>query len=693
MNFLKSKKGPNPDDPLQKPLDKSIQLRYLLFLGLAVIPHLLNLHQLFSGFFYLLLIYRVIGTFYPRILPGTGLVIALSIITFIIFFFSARNLSASESSISFFLILSGLKMLELKRRRDLHFSILLGFFVVITVFLHSNSIGITALMIFSVVGMLSILIDCSRIIVTNDNLYAIRHALTLSIQALPVAIVLFFLFPRFSGPLWSFNLDDSAGKTGLSDRVSPGSISRLIQSNEVAFRVVFDKKIPTQEQRYWRGPVMWQTDGKTWYRSLELIQENDMRIDGSDLFFYTVFLQPSGNPWLVLLDLPFKSPVDSMITKDFQVWTERPVGQAIRYEGTSFATVTHSHLSEQQRKLGLQLPDNVSDRMRQLAASWKNKHSDPSAIVQAALSHFNRNNFIYTLRPPMLGSNPTDEFLFETKKGFCEHYATSFVLMMRLAGIPSRLVTGYLGGEINPKSDYLLVRQSDAHAWSEVWLPASGWMRVDPTAAIAPERIEHSLDINSLSQEGSEAIFIANYPGLLGDLKRNLNWNLDALNHQWQRWIIGYDKKRQLGFLSDIGLDWVSFRNLPVLAITVTMTIFFLIVLLMNFLQREKPKPIEAAYKTFCNRLKSIGIERMPFEGPMDYHQRILSIRPDLKSQVDTIIDDYINIVYSNTYNGDIKQWMLRINEFKPKQSDAWKFHNMSNSSSTMRAIREHSSA
>ncbi|MBU0500074.1 MAG: DUF3488 and transglutaminase-like domain-containing protein [Gammaproteobacteria bacterium] len=655
-------------DPLQRPLQRYQELRFLVFFGMAASPHLFILDEVFSWTFFALLIYRVIAVFHSRLLPSRPLLLVLTLAFLILFFFRVERILGAQGGISLLLVMAGLKLLEIRRRRDLYFSVLLGFFTVITVFLHEDSPPVALLMLAAVIGMISILVESSRIAGPACRLFDLRQAAILSLQALPIALVLFLLFPRLNAPLWSFNLGEKTARTGLSDSITPGSISQLVLSSEVAFRVLFDGPIPPPRERYWRGPVLWRTDGLNWTRSPQMMapaQEVPMGLRVAD---YRIFLQPSENPWLILLDLPASAPDGSVLSRDFQVLTQTPVSALRRYQARSFTSFSPLGIDPMQQRLGLQLPSNVTPRMRALVAGWRSGAASPAQIVQKALVHFNQQPFVYSLRPPLLGNSPIDEFLFETRRGFCEHYATSFTLLMRLAGIPSRLVTGYQGGELNPQGDYLLVRQSDAHAWSEVWLPDRGWVRVDPTGAVAPERIERPLDIDAALGEGESALFVIEGSGLFRAFGRNIRWGLDALNLSWQRWIIGYDQSRQRDFLSHMGLGWVDQRLLSALAFGLAGIVFLILFAYLRRQGRERPDPLAKAYGRFCRRLAGIGISREGHEGPLDFERRVLSKRPDLAPEVAPIIGSYVGLAYGRSSPEGIDRLVKRIDAFWPRR-------------------------
>lgn len=658
------------DDPLQKPLEPSLQIRFLLFLGLAASPHLIHMDMVFSGIFYALLFYRGFATFRPQLMPGKKFLLVLTFGALVLFFVRNHSFLGDQGGVALLLLMSGLKMLELLRRRDLHFSVLLGYFTVITVFLHDHSIAVALLMFIAVMGLTSILIDSSRISQPDFGIKGFKSAGLLALQALPIALVLFFLFPRIGAPLWSFDIGGKSAKTGLSETIKPGAFSRLIQSNEIAFRVLFDGAIPPPEQRYWRGPVMWRTDGRIWWRSSLMQKETKEEVFSFDDLKYTVFLEASDNPWVLLLDHPLSATVDGYLSQDFQMVTKKPVSEIKRYDAVSSINARPQDLDPMQKRLGLQLPEGITPRMESLVSEWKKDGASQWDIVNKALKYFNEEPFIYTLRPPRLGNNPTDQFLFETRKGFCEHYATSFTLMMRLAGIPSKLVSGYLGGEINPQGDYLIVRQSAAHAWSEVYLDNEGWIRVDPTAAVAPDRIERSIDIDSVQDDGASATFTIDNTSFLYRLGRNIRWGMDALNLSWHRWIIGYDRDRQKNFLSDIGFDFINNRTIAKLvAVAFAGLILAALFIFIRTMDREKIDKISKSYQLFCRRLAKIGITRSKHEGPLDFQQRIISLRPDLQSQIEPIFRAYISLVYGSPKKGWKDKFIRQVSAFRPKSS------------------------
>ena len=542
-----------------------------------------------------------------------------------------------------------LKLLELQTGRDALLVVFLGYFLVITNFLYTQTILI-ALYMFAT----SIVITATLAVITRGAGHRpvreqLRLAGVLLAQAVPLMLVLFVFFPRIAGPGWGLPKDSTAAMTGLSDSMTPGAISSLAQSDNIAFRAKFIGAAPAAAQRYWRGPVLWHTDGRTWTPGqLELqprTPQQQVRYAGTPVR-YTITLEGHNKHWLLALDLPVDISVPALHSVDYQFQAYKPVQQRLRYSATSWPDYQTGSLTPQLRSAALQLPENLSERVQSLVRDWRRRATDDPAVVQQALEHFNTRPFVYTLQPPLLGKDPVDEFLFATRRGFCEHYAAAFVVLMRTAGIPARIVTGYQGGEYNPLGDYWLIRQSDAHAWAEVWLPDSGWQRVDPTAAVAPERIEHPLDTGA-QLAGAPAQFLLSERSLLARGWRGLQHALDALNNNWNEWILSYGPERQRALLAALGFSKASWKHLA-LILTLLMTALLLGIALW-MLVRKPPGPADPVlrvWRNFCRRLSRLGIAHDPGEGPLHLARRASSAHPNLASQVTLISNLYIRLRY-----------------------------------------------
>jgi transglutaminase-like putative cysteine protease len=559
------------------------------------------------------------------------------------------TLLGREAGAALLIAMLSLKLMEVKEVRDIYIVVFLGYFLIIIGFLFTQSPGMAAYMLVAVMLLTAVLNDLNRSQFTTPAAN-LRLAGALLLRALPLALLLFVLFPRISGPLWGLPKDAYSGMSGLDDEMTPGEISQLSQSDNIAFRASFDGPIPPPSQRYWRGPVLWETDGKGW-RSGGLREESSGRdappfIKSGTAVDYTVTLEPHNRRWLYALDLVDSAPPSAKITSDFLMLNAAPVRERLRYSVSSYPEGIASQLSRFERQRALQLPAYGDPRARALARSWRFRYRDDAAIVQQALAMFRAEPFVYTLHPPLIGENFVDTFLFETRKGFCEHYAASFSFLMRAAGIPARVVTGYQGGEFNPLGNYLIVRQRDAHAWAEVWLDGRGWTRVDPTAAVAPERVEHSID-NGFQAQGEAVRFDLTQAAWLGALWREAGYGLDALNNKWNQWVLSYGPERQEELLGWLRLGKLHWQTVAALLLVAAGGIVMWIVLHLFKWERRGKDLAALAYHGFCRKLARRGLPRLAYEAPGTFAARISKRRPDLAAQTQTITTLYVALRYS----------------------------------------------
>jgi transglutaminase-like putative cysteine protease len=560
--------------------------------------------------------------------------------------------------------------MEIKKRRDIYVSVFISYFVIITQFLFSQSLLLTLYLIIIVTGLTALLLEINRVTPAKNFLQPVLKTLQITTQALPIAIILFIIFPRITQPLWSFGSDSSA-RTGLSDRVTPGSVSDLIESSEVAFRAEFKQPPPPVQQHYWRALVLWDTDGYSWYRdkTQPITYDNTKLIMLGQPIKYEIYLEPHDEAWLIALDVPLEAPARSRLTNDFQIVYNEPVTRAKSYSLHSLTQYAMNNLSPNLRQRALKLGDTVTDNQRKLVAQWRSEAKTDSEVVQQALHFFNTNPFVYTLSPPTYLHNPVEEFLFDGRAGFCEHYATSFNQLMRIAGIPTRLILGYQGGEYNDLGDYFIVRQYHAHAWSEVWLENRGWVRVDPTAAVAPERIEYPLRLD-FGEQGAPALFELETSGLTATMIRQFTHALDSVNIQWRRWIIGYSREHQFTLMRNFGID--TYSTIQWGLITVGLVAIVLLVVVFNIIRqgRLRLSPTQQIYQRFCKKLSRVGITRRAYEGPMDFAKRATRNRPDLANQITAINDLYINLRYApQTRDKEHRRtFARRVRQFHPRR-------------------------
>lgn len=546
-----------------------------------------------------------------------------------------------------------LKFLESKNVRDLSLVIFITFILTLAKYLYSQSLLTGAFMLFLVWfnGVALISINSNRY---GANLkYKAKLSLQILVQSIPVMLILFVLFPRISGPLWGIPNSDDSAVTGISESMSPGKFSNLTKSAEVAFRVKFESEIPPTNKRYWRGPVLWQYDGRTWTHGRRSYTQQATVNAITAPINYTVTLQPTGQDFLFTLDMPTKIVKDALVNQEFQIISKEKINAVTQYKASSaldYTINTNLPFDHWQFEYGTDLPEGFNPKTIAYGESLREKYDSDQLIINAALKNFSNDDFYYTLNAPKLGRHFADDFLFKSKRGFCEHYASTFVITMRAAGIPARVVTGYLGGEINNSTDepYMIIRQSDAHAWAEVWLQGKGWVRVDPTGAVAPERIEEGIDAALPAGEGL-SIFSRKDFGLLKRVQ--LMW--DAANNNWDYWVLGYGPENQKKLLDNFGLKW-SWQDmiLAIMAFTfASIAIVFLFLMVQT--RQTTPDPALRLYKTFLKKCRKKGVTIKNNEGPNDFAQRASEILNEQAQLIQTICNAYRDIRYANRYNKD----------------------------------------
>ena len=599
-------------------------------------------------------------------LPSRWLLITLAAATAAGIYASYHTLLGRDAGVALLVAMLTLKLLESRTLRDSMVVIFISYFLVITHFLYSQSIPTGLYLLLVVLVITATLIGLNHPGKQLEPRKQLRLAAVLLGQAVPVMLVLFLFFPRVPGPLWGMPGDAYEGMTGLSDSMAPGSISKLSQSGAVAFRVSFDGPPPKPEQRYWRGPVLDLFDGQRWSAAAAPDPNPaGLAVTGTPSS-YTLTLEPHNKRWLLALDLPAKLPPASRLGARYELLADQPVRQRLRYRAVSYPNYQaglYPEAAEMNRSLRLPAFGNL--KARKMAVDWKLAAMDDGEIVNRALELFRSETFFYSLTPPLLGADSVDEFLFDTRRGFCEHYAGSFVFLMRAAGVPARVVTGYQGGESNPFGNYLIVRQSDAHAWAEVWLKNRGWIRVDPTAAVAPRRIESGL---AAALPAGEPLPLLARMDSAWLLQLRMNW--DALNNDWNQWVLGYGQERQYDLLSRLGFEMASWKEL---AAGLATGIGALLLAFSGFmLWRRAPNgadPAAVIYQRFCRKLASIGIIRQPNEGPADFAKRTAMLRPDLASGATSIGKLYIELRYAPHPNASaLRQFGKRVSAFRPNR-------------------------
>ena len=607
---------------------------------LVSIPHAEHLPLWVSAICAMLLAWRTYLTWSGNPLPARWLLLSVTVACVLAIVATFHTLFGREAGVTLLILLCTLKLMEVRAVRDATVLIYLSCFIIITNFFYSQTIPTALFMLLTLLVIMATWVHMqSGELAFKPRL---RIAVVLLLQAIPLSLVIFVLFPRVQGPLWGMP-QDAYASSGLSDTMAPGSINKLSLSDAVAFRVTFKDTTPRRDQMYWRGPVLWDFDGTTWTRGRNATLQRPNLTDPGSPVDYTVTLEPHNKRWLFVLDLPEKLSIAVEPAPDFQILSRLPVTARTRYDATSFL-VYRANLEEppQQLQRALALPRGYDPRARRLAAEWRRQNGSPEAVIRTALAYFSQNGFEYTLEPPLLGINGVDDFLFTSRKGFCEHYAGSFVVLMRAAGIPARVVTGYQGGEYNELGGYYIIRQSDAHAWAEAWLKDRGWVRIDPTAAIAPARIQNGLSF-AVPDNAALPFMARNPPRWLRDLR--LNW--DAMANQWNQWVLGYNTERQFAFLTRLGMEDITWQKLAMnmLAGVALLVGIFTLIMLRRLTARPKDA-VQAAWLKVCRKLGKAGLPRAPHEGAMDYAERIAAVRPDIAEGICDIAARYASLRY-----------------------------------------------
>ncbi|MFA5372143.1 MAG: DUF3488 and transglutaminase-like domain-containing protein [Sideroxydans sp.] len=590
-----------------------------------------------------LLAWRAYLTYRGAPLPPRWLLLGITIASVLAIALTFRSLFGREVGVTLLILLSTAKLLELRTARDATVLVFLSCFIIITNFFYSQSIPTALFMLATLLVIMGTWVHLhSGDLKLKPRL---RIGGVLLLQAIPLSLILFVLFPRVQGPLWGLP-QDAYASSGLSDTMSPGSMSKLSLNDAAAFRVTFDGPVPPREKLYWRGPVLWDFDGTTWTRGRNNTLLPPKLDDAASPVGYTVTLEPHNKRWLFALDMPGRLSIAADFTPDFQLLSRNPVNARIRYQASSFLSY-RANLNEppQQLRRALALPRGLNPQARELATNWRAEYpDDDAAIVRAVLNHFSQGGFEYTLEPPLLGANGMDDFLFQTKQGFCEHYAGSFVFLLRAAGIPARVVTGYQGSEYNALGDYYILRQSDAHAWAEAWLPERGWVRFDPTAVIAPARIEFGLSA-AVADPAALPFMARNPPQWL----RELRFNWDAMANQWNQWVLGYNPETQFAFLTRLGMEDITWQKmaLNMLAGIFLLVGLFTLILLRRLVVRQRD-PVQAVWLKLCRKLEKAGLPRAPYEGPLDYATRIAQARPDLAELIRDLANRYVALRYAD---------------------------------------------
>ncbi len=573
---------------------------------------------------------------------------------------------------------AAIKPFEMPTHRHKMITILLTYFIIITSLFRSESLFIVLYMLFSVFVTTTAMI---RINAPNSSLNQSRKlAGTILAQAIPLVIVLFLVFPRLPDSLFGFQ-DPTRGKSGFSETMQPGQISAMAQDQTPAFRVEFESTIPPADQLYWRGVIFQEFDGRTW-RPLPgkgFFSSQTNRTTGNPELYgktisYSILMAPHSSRWLMALDRPVKGPTWTMLGKDHSLRARQKITKKTQYEVTSLLPETQGNWSGGQAadlKSVKGLPriitraKHLNPRTRKLVREIAGQTGTPRDKANRILAYFRENNFVYSLNPPLAGPHSVDSFVFDSQNGYCEHYASAFAFMMNLAGVPARVVGGYLGGELNPYGNYLIVRQSYAHAWTEYFDDDSGWTRVDPTSVVAPERLTTNPDGTSAQagQTGSSLSFFS-----------KMRFAMDAVNLKWESWFTGYSYFEQKAWLSAMGFIRGNKATATALVfLTICGIGLFSGILIWRF-RKEKiqPDPVAVTYAGFSEKLYKLGFATEPGQGPVGFARRCMGERPDLATEIQLIMDLYVSLRYKKEGSESaLAKFQTRVKRFSPPKKES----------------------
>lgn len=555
---------------------------------------------------------------------------------------SYRTLNGIDAGTSLLVVMAGMKLLETNSTRDLTVVVFLAYFALFAAFLYNQNIVLLPYMLVTAWLLTTTLMRIHQTEVMPARAAAGTTA-KMFLQALPLAVLLFLFFPRLPGQFWAVPAREKA-LTGLSEEMTPGDVSELSLSSAIAFRVKFQGEPPPPRERYWRGPVLHQFDGRTWRRAGTPFTPQDVVSSGST-YRYRISLEPQERNWIFPLDMVTGWDRDRAFrTGDFQLYARQAqiaVLTSFELESTP-AYITTTELRRDLRYWDTSIPDNRNQRTIALAREMRQRAGSDEAFIQSVLTKFGSEEFYYTLQPPALDLNAVDDFLFNTKRGFCEHFASAFTVMARAVGIPARIVTGYQGGEFNPMGGYFIVRQSDAHAWSEVWLEGRGWQRIDPTAAIAPDRIERGLDAALSESEEVPGRALRSNTVLA---KIRLAW--DAANTFWNDEVVQFGEAQQRWLLEKLSIEDARWEYLGIGMVLALLGFFGALSAYLAWKFRPRSRdPIAHVYEQLCRKLAKLGLPRLAHEGPSDYMARVAQARPDLATQLAEVRTVYVNLRY-----------------------------------------------
>ncbi|MFB2661890.1 transglutaminase TgpA family protein [Shewanella mangrovisoli] len=663
-------------------------LFWLLLTNIAVLSPLFDKTTPWTlGICAICLVWRV-GIYVGKVAkPPRYLVTSLAIGAAITLALVSGEIGLLNALVNLLILGYALKYIEMRSVRDVRAVVIVGYFLIALTFIDHQSM-------LNTVHLIGVTIINTCVLVT---LYQSKHnwqhtawiGAKLLLQSVPLALLLFLVLPRFA-PLWLVpNMKEA--QTGLSDTLSVSDISKLTRSSALAFRVSFTQASPIQAELYWRALVLEDYDGQTWRqdvgikqiqkdalffppsrpdpaRQLPTAMMDDTGSNAPQRYDYQVIVEPSHQPWLFGLDVAYSQDEKVINLPDYRLYSLRNVDQRMGYSARSFPKAQMDlKLSAKQRQINLKLPEDTNPKTLALATEFKANYPEPKQRLLAMMGYFNREPFFYTLTPPPIGPQQVDDFLFENKAGFCAHYASAFIFLARATGLPARMVTGYQGGEYNPQADYLSVYQYMAHAWAEVWLENEGWVRFDPTAMVAPNRIEQGFDAefspeqSYLQESPFSSLRFKTMPWL-----NELRQRFASLDYYWSLWVLGFNQERQNKVLSGILGDVTKTKVAVFMSVCISLIGLYIAYSVGLFRFKREQDPISAKYQRICQRLSKFGITRPAHLGPNAFAAQLIDTHqqqsPQFCREFDTLTQSYVALKYQQLADGDYQTALKRFN-------------------------------
>lgn len=638
---------------------------------LVVINHLDSIANWIGASAMSLMAWRAWLTLSGRQLPARWILLPIATVLMGAIYWQFRSFLGRETGVAMLILLLACKMLEMHAKRDLFVVVFLGFFLLLTSFFNSQSLGTAFQVLVSAFALLLAQLSFQFSEKTASLWVRCKLILKMLLLAAPLTLICFYLFPRIQGPLWGLPSDANIARSGLSDSMSPGNISKLAMSEELVFRAKFLGEAPAKSAMYWRAIVMSHFDGRSWKQLTQNLPQGAIKLDvaGKPLA-QEITLEPGNNHYLFGLDSVPTAPELEASTAYLnalgEIRSELPINKRIRYQIFSHPNYRlNPDFDAQQIQINLRLPRGFNPDTMQFAQKLQHGFPDQKSRIEAVLRYFREEKFYYTLEPPALGRHSVDEFLFSSRAGFCEHYSSAFVVLMRAMGIPARVVTGYQGGLRNTQDGYYEIKQSDAHAWAEVWLDNAGWVRVDPTAAVAPDRILKNLD--ATQKNTGLAAMVSDFI-VQNSWANDLRMRWSAVNNAWNQWVLNYNQDKQESLWQSLGLSSINWERtlLSVFILGLIVLAIFAIPLLAN---RPQITGYDKIYLVFCKKMQARGWQPAIHEAPASFARRLHEhLSPPQLAIVDEFIALYLQIKYGKPIanpNEKIQQLKALLKEIK----------------------------